>query len=183
MRLLVFSFLISFSLGLYGQKAVEINTRPLKKDIKKRFGIIDYQKTVIPGDDTAHSMGTYYLLTQNDSLFGYLYAGRVNSCRTGGCAVERSDIDDGSFEYFDYYILFNTAKEVVNVRVYNYQATHGQEVTAQSWLKQFRNYDGDHKLQVGKDIDAISGATISVYAITVDIEYITQKLMTFNVAI
>ena len=176
MKLLIISILIILSLGLYGQKAVEIKTRPLKKDIKKRFGILDYKKELIPQDSSRHSMGNFYTLSNNDSLFGYLYAGRVNSCRTGGCSVERSDNDDGSFEYFDYFILFNPKKEVVNVRVFNYQATHGQEVSAQSWLKQFRGYSGETDLQVGKDIDAISGATISVYAITVDIEYISKQL-------
>jgi Na+-translocating ferredoxin:NAD+ oxidoreductase RnfG subunit len=58
---------------------------------------------------------------------------------------------------------------VVQVKVFNYQATHGQEITAKSWLKQFIGYQGQKELKVNKDIDSISGATISTYAITEDI--------------
>jgi len=176
MKILIISLLFSISLNVIGQKAVELKTRPLNKDIKKRFKHTEYQKKIIPADELTHRMGVYYTLSSGDTTFGYLYAGRVNSCRTGGCSIEQTDVNDGSFEYFDYYVLFNLKKEVVNVRVFNYQATHGQEVSAQSWLKQFRGYDGDTELQVGKNIDAISGATISVYAITVDIEHISKTL-------
>nr|MDA3853565.1 FMN-binding protein [Bacteroidales bacterium] len=94
----------------------------------------------------------------------YIYIGRVNSCRTGTCSV-----DEDLAEYFDYIILFNTDKSVVQVKVFNYQATHGQEITAKSWLKQFIGYQGQKELKVNKDIDSISGATISTYAITEDI--------------
>jgi Na+-translocating ferredoxin:NAD+ oxidoreductase RnfG subunit len=83
-----------------------------------------------------------------------------------------------SSEYFDYYILFDENKTVRKVGVYNYMATHGQEITAKGWLKQFTGYDGFAPLQVDKDIDAISGATISVYAITADIEHMSRLLQT-----
>jgi len=62
------------------------------------------------------------------------------------------------------------------VRVFNYQATHGQEVSAKGWLRQFDGYDGSTVLKVGKDIDAISGATISVYGITRDVQERTRLL-------
>ncbi len=55
-------------------------------------------------------------------------------------------------------------------------ATHGQEITARGWLKQFIGYNGSESLKVDKNIDTISGATISVYAITSDIKLITCLL-------
>jgi len=60
--------------------------------------------------------------------------------------------------------------------VYNYQATHGQEVTNKGWLKQFQGYDGSRSLTVGKSIDAISGATVSVLGITNDVQEKTRLL-------
>jgi Na+-translocating ferredoxin:NAD+ oxidoreductase RnfG subunit len=60
------------------------------------------------------------------------------------------------------------------VRVFNYAATHGQEVAIRKWLDQFSGYDGGKPLRVGKEIDAISGATISVYAIVADV---SEKIM------
>ncbi|MCK4920537.1 MAG: FMN-binding protein [Bacteroidales bacterium] len=54
--------------------------------------------------------------------------------------------------------------------MHNYQATHGQEVTSPGWLKQFVGYDGIKSLVVGREIDAISGATISADAITMNLQ-------------
>jgi len=79
-------------------------------------------------------------------------------------------------EFFDYLIVFDTNLSVQQVKVYNYQATHGQEVTTKGWLKQFQGYDGSRSLTVGKSIDAISGATVSVYEITNDIQEKTRLL-------
>ena len=121
--------------------------------------------------------GKYFLINDpNVSQYRYIYVGRVNSCRAGGCSTNDNP-HDSSTEYFDYYILFDTSKTVQRVKVFNYQATHGHEITANGWLKQFIGYDGSEPLQVDKNIDAISGATISVYAITFDVEKKTEILM------
>ncbi len=79
-------------------------------------------------------------------------------------------------EYFDYLIVFDSGLSVQQVKIYNYQATHGQEVTNKGWLKQFQGYNGSRPLTVGKSIDAISGATVSVSEITSDIQEKTQLL-------
>ncbi len=106
----------------------------------------------------------------------FVYVGRVNSCRAGGCSVSLDEELYGDSEYFDYFILFNPGPVVHAVQVYNYQATHGQEVSARGWLRQFEGYTGTGYLKVGKEVDAISGATISVYAITQDIMDKTRLL-------
>jgi Na+-translocating ferredoxin:NAD+ oxidoreductase RnfG subunit len=79
-------------------------------------------------------------------------------------------------EYFDYFMIFDTIPKIKSVKVFNYAATHGQEVTAKGWLKQFIGYSGDSKLTVGKNVDAISGATVSVAGIVTDIEIKTSLL-------
>jgi len=108
--------------------------------------------------------------TDNVSKYKYVYIGRVNSCRAGGCSISNNSGDDANSEYFDYFILFDENKIVKLVKIFNYQATHGQEVTSRGWLKQFIGHDNSEELQVDKNIDSISGATISVYAITQDVE-------------
>jgi Na+-translocating ferredoxin:NAD+ oxidoreductase RnfG subunit len=80
------------------------------------------------------------------------------------------------YEYFDYFVLFNEVGHVELVRVFNYQATHGQEITIKGWLKQFVGYTGDADLIVGNNVDHIAGATISTNAISVDVEYRTRLL-------
>lgn len=106
----------------------------------------------------------------------YIYIGRVNSCRAGGCSISLDPSFNADSEYFDYFILFDSTMAVNRVRVFNYEATHGQEVSAKGWLRQFNGFNGSAPLVVGKNIDAISGATISVYGITLDIEMKTGLL-------
>jgi len=122
--------------------------------------------------------GKYFKYTgQNSSNpVQYLYTGRVNACRSGGCGITSENDKALDFEYFDYFILFDSTVHILMVKIFNYQATHGQEITSKSWLKQFKGYQGKRGLQVGKQIDAISGATISVYGITNDIQLKTQSL-------
>jgi hypothetical protein len=111
------------------------------------------------------------------SKIKYVYLGRVKTCRAGGCSINRNQGNDKESEFFDYFILFDSTCKVQQVRIYNYQATHGQEITSKNWLRQFKNYTGEKELMAGKNIDAISGATISVDAIISDIEFITGALL------
>lgn len=106
----------------------------------------------------------------------YVYVGRVNTCRAGGCSISQHSAEQGASEYFDYFMFFNSFGVIQKVKVYNYQATHGQEITATNWLKQFKDYDAKKELVVGRNIDALSGATISVDATVFDIEHKTKIL-------
>ncbi len=111
---------------------------------------------------------------------GSVYIGRVNSCRSGGCSARANETAAGmTHEYFDYYIHFTEKGIVRRVRVYNYQATHGEGITAPGWLNQFSGYDGERGLTPGKSVDAISGATISVYGISLDVQDKTRLLQQF----
>lgn len=116
-----------------------------------------------------------YFKISNSILLGYVYLGRVKTCRAGLCSSS-DKIKNHNFEFFDYFILFDTLAKVLSVNIFNYEATHGQEITVRSWLNQFVGFDGSEKLEVGKNIDAISGATISVYQITEDVSSKTDKL-------
>ncbi|MGV8829668.1 MAG: FMN-binding protein [Breznakibacter sp.] len=121
--------------------------------------------------------GKFFLIKENNAQnHRYLYVGRVNSCRAGGCSNPSQQPTHGECEYFDYYILFDGQKRVQTVSIFNYQASHGHDITAKGWLKQFVGYDGSVPLQVDKNIDAISGATISVEAITADVGLKTALL-------
>ena len=132
-------------------------------------------------DDLGELNGKMFKINNdNSNNFKYIYIGRVFSCRAGGCTagVSHPVVNDNS-EYFDYFTIYDKETNIKHIKVFNYQATHGQEITAAGWLKQFLGYNGTYNLNVGKNIDAISGATISVYAITFDIEnktYILKQL-------
>ncbi|WP_319589741.1 FMN-binding protein [uncultured Draconibacterium sp.] len=162
----------------FAQSEVNFQPKALVKTLEKS-GIEELsgvEELALP-DDACTSKGKYFLVTKkNENAYRYIYIGRVNSCRAGGCSVEHESVETLDSEYFDYYILFDDHKTVKAVNVFNYQATHGYEITAKGWLKQFIGFNGSDSLKVDKNIDAISGATISVYAITADVENKTALL-------
>lgn len=145
----------------------------IQREILQKYKVREFNLKLLT-DITGNSNrsepgGAFYKIRHGDSLMGYLYTGRVNSCRKGGCSVPDYIDLAGDHEFFDYFVLFSPSKKVLQVVVHNYEATHGHEITAKGWLKQFTGYDGRKPLTAGKEIDAISGATISVQGIVEDI--------------
>ncbi len=161
--------LFIYSTSISSQKGINYSHKAIVKEIDKKWGL---------GIDVLHELninsfqGKFFSLKDNKNSF--IYIGRVNSCRAGGCAIQ-SNTDEPS-EYFDYFIFFNADANVELVKVFNYAATHGHEVMAKGWLKQFSGHNSNNSLEVGKNIDAISGATISVQALTKDIKEKTELL-------
>ena len=172
--------LLGFFLS-FGQAEIDYRNKSLLKALEKS-GVedeSDIEEIAIPESEANASSinGKFFAIRERGvNEYLYIYVGRVNSCRAGGCSISNDLPAEGESEYFDYYILFDENRTVRSVKVFNYQATHGHEVTAKGWLRQFIKYDGSRPLIVEKDIDSISGATISVYALTLDIEMKTKFL-------
>lgn len=127
----------------------------------------------------SHEKNKFEAILMNNDTVGIVYSGRVYSCRAGGCSMpQKEDLyANVPAEYFDLFLIVDMEKHVKRIDVYNYNATHGQEVTAKSWLKQFINYQGGG-LRYGKDIDALSGATISAENLTYEVVRILDFLKT-----
>ncbi len=182
MRFFIAFFLIISSSVLFSQSDIDYNNKSLFNKLQKLNNNNDiHLKEIIIRDSILKKYrihGKYFFIS--DSIFTnqikYVYIGRVNSCRTGGCSISRKVQTDENHEYFDYFILYDSAFTIKLIKVFNYQATYGQEVRVKGWLKQFIGYNGNNDLQVGKDVDAISGATISVLGITFDIQVRTKIL-------
>ena len=177
-------YLIAFLFGIYlsyGHENIDYNPKVLDKEVEKIWGLKSFVKEEILISDSMagpRMNGKFFAIkgeNQNTPI-KFAFIGRVNSCRAGGCSISNEVVSNAESEYFDYFILLDSTAKVELVKVFNYQATHGQEVTAKGWLKQFNGFDGTNNLEVGKNIDAISGATISVYAITCDVQIKTLIL-------
>ncbi|SMO33776.1 FMN-binding domain-containing protein [Saccharicrinis carchari] len=155
------------------QANIDYTHRTLKKEMEKNWGAkLDdlIQMEMAAGTSLE---GQFFTVMKPNTK--YVYVGRVNSCRSGGCNI--STESQGSSEYFDYFIFFDAKANVELIKVYNYAATHGHEVMAKGWLKQFKGYNNSKELRVGKNVDTISGATISVNAITEDIRQKTNLIV------
>lgn len=182
MRLLLISILFMvFSDGTFTE--LDINRKRLNKEIATRFQLSDFDLSKVELSETVADEaenGIFWHIESKKETIGFVYTGRVFSCSKNGCTVGQTSASVELAEFFDYFVLFDKAKNVTSVVVFNYEATHGQEITAKGWLKQFVGYNGTRNLVVGKNIDSISGATISVNAITTDITQITALLKNLN---
>jgi hypothetical protein len=105
----------------------------------------------------------------------------VRSCNAEVCGAGSVSDEIPAAEYFEYFLITDNSSNVIHVEVFNYQSTKGHEIMSKSWLRQFVGYKPDKNLVFGRDIDGISGATISARAITEDIPLAVkalQELMT-----
>lgn len=184
--LLIFVLFLAQTGHLPGQSLPDYRSKALTRALRKAdIGDPDtlIEIRVDNMNSEIHSNGKFFKIENPDNKNGYLYIGRVFTCRAGGCSIantDRTGKEGTSTEYFDYFIIYNKLKELVMVKVYNYQATHGYEISSRGWLKQFSGYNGSYEMRVNKNIDAISGATISVHSITGDIIKTTSILNSVN---
>jgi len=181
-KYLLFIFFNFVLFSSFGQSDIDYGNKKIYKEIEKLWGIEQptIEKISIPDsiEDQNYIQGKYFIIEDTKSVnhFKFMYVGRVNSCRAGGCSISIDTIENFETEYFDYFILFNSDADIQVVRIFNYAATHGHEVSSKGWLKQFDGYNGADTLIVGKNVDAISGATISVYGIIEDVQVKTHIL-------
>jgi Na+-translocating ferredoxin:NAD+ oxidoreductase RnfG subunit len=75
----------------------------------------------------------------------------------------------GRYDYFDYSIIYAMDLSVIAVLVTTYRSSHGAGICSKGWLKQFRGYQGE-EISLGKDIDSISGATLSATSMVEDMK-------------
>jgi hypothetical protein len=178
MKYILISGLLVLSLVSGGQVLQKDLPKPVAKFVTGTYGKEEIVLTEKEISAHVFSSDKFFAVYRNGTseLKGYLHYGRVNTCRAEGCSAPGTSGPAEKSEYFDYTILYTPAMEVEDIRIYNYQASHGHEITARGWLKQFKGFSGEKTLEVGKHIDGISGATISVNAITDDVQWKTRLL-------
>lgn len=175
-KLIIFLNLVFATVSLQAND-IDYQNNSLKKELLKLWNVeISALVEVSEFSKQTINEGKLYKVVNQQQIVGYVYVGRIISCREGGCAKDKTEPISGNYEYFDAYILYNSNKTIESVKVFNYRATHGHEVCSRGWLKQFVGFNNAEPLQVGKSIDGISGATISVNALTDEVNYITQLL-------
>lgn len=75
----------------------------------------------------------------------------------------------GRYDYFDYSIIYSKDLSVKSVLVTTYRSSHGAGICSKGWLKQFIGYQGE-EIRIGKDVDSVSGGTISATSMVEDMK-------------
>ena len=130
-------------------------TNTICKSITKIFNNSAYQLRKSIGFEEA-----FYSIKQNDIILGYFIVTQAPS----------------KFHQFDYYIIFNNKADVLKVEVLCYRENYGGEICNKNWLKQFAGLETNNYVRYNRNINGISGATISVNSIKKDIFKLTNSL-------
>tara|TARA_B100001250_G_C19493610_1_gene654194 strand:+ start:60 stop:581 length:522 start_codon:yes stop_codon:yes gene_type:complete len=73
-------------------------------------------------------------------------------------------------------VIFNENKEVIHSSIIKYRESYGGEISGKNWLAQFIGMKQDSLYKHGKEIDGITGATISVKSFTKGISKLSLLL-------
>lgn len=73
-------------------------------------------------------------------------------------------------------IIFNENQEVIHSSIIKYREAYGGEISGKNWLNQFLYMKKDSLFKYGRQIDGISGATLSVKSFTKGISKLSLLL-------
>lgn len=140
--------------------------KKIHKEIEKTFGTSEYSLAAVPIPDELN--GTLDIpieerLLRIDSgagLLGYVYV----------------DSAPSKTAEFDYMVVFNPSVEIIHAKVLIYREEYGGEIGSKRWLRQFFGKGGQDRVSPEFNIDAISGATISVRSMTLAMDNLLQAI-------
>ena len=148
--LFISTFLLSFGLPKNIQKKVNQTIESTFNIEIFTLNIVDIPKGIINSLPPTFNNKSLYKIKENDTLLGYAYIAKA-----------ASKADD-----FDYLVLFDKDLIIIKSKVLIYREDYGGEIGSKRWLKQFIGKTENDILVYGDNIAAISGATISVRAMT-----------------
>jgi transcriptional regulator of nitric oxide reductase len=111
--------------------------------------------------DTVHVGGADVLrVTRGDSLVGFAQVANVI----------------GKDQPITFLVAVDSMGRLADVDILVYREPYGGEVAYNAWRRQFRGKTAADSLRVGREIRNISGATISVHAVTLGIRHVLADL-------
>lgn len=162
------SLLVILTIGLvsWAPSEIDLSRRANKKLSKALNSVWDMENVELK------PVAVSFYEHGNDEPEKKIFVAKERSERLGFLVISSAK---GRFDYFDYAVIYDVDLRIIRVTVLEYRSDHGYEITNKGWLKQFVGKKGCD-LSYGKNIDAISGATISAGSITTDIVKICHLL-------
>lgn len=77
---------------------------------------------------------------------------------------------------FDYLVIFNKDLSIEKAKILIYREQHGRQIGTARWLSQFKGLSTNDNPVLGKNIDGISGATISATSMTKAINNLLKSI-------
>lgn len=159
--------LLLFAFVLFGFVVPKGVSNRVVKEVEKTFEVTDFtldpvvvSEEINAGLPTKISGENLYRVQHNNALLGYAFADQAPS----------------KTAKFDYLVVFDDAVKVINTKVLIYREEYGGEIGSKRWLKQFLGKTGGDRVSSETNIDAISGATISVNSMTKSMDNLFQTI-------
>ena len=115
--------------------------------------------------DTLHvDTAAVLRVSRNDSLLGFAAVGNVL----------------GKDQPITFLVAIGPDDRLKDVDILVYREPYGGEVAYDSWRRQFRGKRAADSLRVGREIRGISGATISVHAVTLGVRRLLAALTAWH---
>jgi transcriptional regulator of nitric oxide reductase len=86
----------------------------------------------------------------------------------------------GKDQPITFLVAIDPGDRLKDVDILVYREPYGGEVAYEAWRRQFRGKSAADSLRVGREIRTISGATISVHAVTAGVKRILADLTTWH---
>lgn len=153
--------LLAASLGWNKQLEKKIH-----KEIEKTFETSEYTLAAVPIPDELHGSlqarleENFLSISSGAELLGYVFV----------------DSAPSKTAEFDYMVVFNPGVEIIHAKVLIYREEYGGEIGSKRWLRQFFGKGGQDRVSPDSNIDAISGATISVRSMTLAMDNLLQAI-------
>jgi len=115
-------------------------------------------------DSTRVDTITVLRVSRGDSLLGFAAVGNVI----------------GKDQPITFLVAVDPTDRLKDVDILAYREPYGGEVAYEPWRRQFRGARATDSLRVGREIRAISGATISVHAVTLGVRRLLADLTAWH---
>src|SRR3989454_3657125 len=86
----------------------------------------------------------------------------------------------GKDQPITFLVAIDPTERLKDVDILVYREPYGGEVAYEPWRRQFRGKSAGDSLRVGKEIRSISGATISVHAVTLGVRRMLAQLTVWH---
>lgn len=158
--------LVTFGLTSFTDHSKKIEKK-IAKEITAHFETEEFSTEVIKISEMVNNTvksefrkDNLLKISSPKGLLGYAYIGNAPS----------------KTATFDYLVIFDPDFVVVKSKVLIYREEYGGEIGSKRWLKQFIGKSMKDEVRFPGDIDAISGATISVRSMTNAIDNLLKSI-------
>lgn len=157
---MVLIIFILFSLVINNDGLLDQYHKQTHKTIQRQF---DLRNATLVEQEC--KIGELYKVFDSNKQKGYVLLSEVAACNLGGCHQYKQIKNSEGSEFFDLLVVTDQDMNIKLIKILNYFSDFGYQVTSKKYLKKFIGKSVCAFMEDNDEIDIVSGATISSYAL------------------